>query len=211
MMKKALIVALFVLFVAVISSLVSAAEFGSNSANISNTYLSNKLGSQLLTGYGNRSHQYEYTHIVGTDTVDGVKCIRIIQIRTESSEFHDVCVAQDIFGDIYILKYWEGEASTPVVLGRDDARLLIPKNLKVGDIIFGDKTIVEMGVTVPQLSTGLGPFTNCLKAVETDGDIVYYAPNVGMVKKEFTDGLSGWELKEILNTKNVVVVVPLMD
>jgi hypothetical protein len=109
------------------------------------------------------------------------------------------------------LKYWDGESSTPVVLGKDNAVRLMPKNPQVGDIIFGDKTIVEMGVTVPQLSTGLGPFTNCLKTVETDGDIVYYAPNIGMVKKEYTDGFSGWELKESLITKSRVAVIPLSD
>lgn len=87
----------------------------------------------------------------------------------------------------------------------------MPKNPQVGDIIFGDKTIVDTGVFVTQLSTGLGPFTNCLKTLETDDDILYYAPNIGMVKKEYTDGLSGWELKEILITKSRVAVIPLSD
>jgi hypothetical protein len=122
-----------------------------------------------------------------------------------------VWVARDISGDVYFLKYWDGEDSAPVVLGKDNAVLLMPKNPQIGNIIFGDKTIVDMGVTVSQLSTGLGPFTDCLKTVETDGDIVYYAPNIGMVKKEYTDGFSGWELKEILITKSSVVVIPLSD
>jgi hypothetical protein len=209
-MKKILIVALLILFITITASSVGAVEFGSNSANISNTYLSPKIGAALHTGYGNRSLQYEYTHIVGTDTVDGVKCVRVISLRTESSEFTESWVAQDISGDIYFLKYWDGEDLTPVVLGKDNAKLLIPKNPKVGDIIFGDKTIVEIGVTVPQLSTGLGPFTNCLKAIETDGDICYYAPKIGQVKKEYSDQ-SGWELKEIFYTKNRVVVIPLFD
>jgi len=170
-----------------------------------------KMGTALFyTGYGDNSLQYEYTHTVGIDTVDGVKCVRGISLRTEFSELTEFWVAQDISGDIYFLKYWDGEDSTPVVLGKDNAMLMMLKNPKVGDLIFGDKTIVEMGVTVPQLSTGLGPFTNCLKAVETDDDIVYYAPNVGQVKKEYSDQ-SGWELKEILSTKSRVVVIPLMD
>ena len=211
-MKNVLTVAFLILFSAVISSLVSAAEFGSNSANISNPYLLRGIGtSQFFTGYGSRSLQYDYTHIVGTDTVDGVKCVRVISLRTESSEFSESWVAQDISGDIYFLKYWDGEDSGPVILGKENAVLLLPQNPKVGDMIFGDKRIDEMGVTVPQLSTGLGPFTNCLKTVETDDDIVYYAPNIGMVKKEYTDGFSGWELKEILITKSRVVVIPLSD
>ena len=211
-MKKRLTLAYLILFVAVISSLVSAAEFGSNSAAINNAYLTPKMGTaQFFTGYGTKSLQYEYTHIVGTDTVDGVKCVRVISLRTESSEFSETWVAQDISGDIYYLKYWDGEDSTPVVLGKDNAVKLMPKNPKVGDIIFGDKEIVQMEVTVPQLSTGLGPFTNCLKTVETDDDIVYYAPNIGEVKKEYTDGVSGWELMEIIETKSGVTVIPLFD
>lgn len=100
----------------------SAAEFGSNSADISNPYLPAKLHTDTFyTGYGNRSLQYEYTHIVGTDTVDGVKCVRVISLRTESSEFTESWVARDISGDIYLLKYRDGESSTPVVLGKDNA------------------------------------------------------------------------------------------
>ena len=172
-MKKILTVAFLILFVAVISSLVSAAEFGSNSADISNPYLPRGIGnSQFFIGYGSRSLQYEYTHIVGTDTVDGVKCVRVISLRTESSEFTETWVARDISGDIYLLKYRDGESSTPVVLGKDNAVLLLTKSPKVGDIIFGDKTIVDTGVFVTQLNTGLGPFTNCLKTLETDDDIV---------------------------------------
>jgi hypothetical protein len=210
-MKKILIVALAILFITITASSVGAATFGSNSANISNTYLSPKIGgAQFNTGYGAKSLQYEYTHIVGTDTVDGVKCVRAISLRTESGEFTGTWVAQDISGNVYTLKYWDGDDSTPVVLGKDNAILLMPKNPKVGDIIFGDKTIVETGVTVPQLSTGLGPFSNCIKAIETDGDIVYYAPTIGQVKKEYS-GLDGWELKEILSPKSKVVVIPIID
>ena len=211
-MKKILPVVFSILFVAVISSLVGAAEFGSNSANMSNAYLPAKIGiATFFTGFGDRSLQYEYTHIVGTDTVDGVKCVRVISLRTESSEFTESWVASDISGDIYFLKYWDGESATPVVLGKDNAMQLMPKNPVVGDIIFGDKTIVKMGVTVPQLSTGLGPFSNCIKAMETDDDIVYYAPDIGMVKKENASSFGGWELKEIVNAKGRVTVIPLSD
>jgi hypothetical protein len=212
-MKKILIVALLILFITTTASSAGAVEFGSNSANINHTYMSTQngnLSALFYTGYGNYSLQYEYTHIVGTDTVDGVKCVRVISLRTEFSEFTESWVAQDISGNIYFLKYWDGEDLTPVVLGKDNAELLMPKNPKVGDKIFGDKTIVEIGVTVPQLSTGLGPFANCLKAIETDGDICYYAPNFGQVKKEYSDQ-SGWELKEIFYTKSRVVVIPLSD
>ena len=63
-MKQILAVALLILSVAVISDLVGSAEFGSNSTNISNPYLSAKMGTaQFITGYGSKSHQYEYMRI----------------------------------------------------------------------------------------------------------------------------------------------------
>ena len=75
---------------------------------------------------------------------------------------------------------------------------LRPSNPKVGDTVYGDKTVIEVGVTVPMLSTGLGPFTNCLKTVEPDGDIVYLAPGLGDVKKEYLREVGGYELKEVI-------------
>jgi hypothetical protein len=49
-----------------------------------------------------------------------------------------------------------------------------------------------------------------LKAAEDDGDIVYIAPNIGEVKKEYSNQ-SGWELKEILNPRSRSTIVPLSD
>jgi hypothetical protein len=46
--------------------------------------------------------------------------------------------------------------------------------------------------------------------MEPDGDIVYFAPHVGEVKKEYS-GQSGWELKEVFNTPSRTVVLPLLD
>jgi hypothetical protein len=37
-----------------------------------------------------------------------------------------------------------------------------------------------------------------LKAVETDGDIVYIAPGIGDVKKEYAKEIGGFELKEVI-------------
>ena len=65
------------------------------------------------------------------------------------------------------------------------------------------ETIVATGITVPKLSTGLGPYYNCIKSKLTwvDGDIdyLYYAPGVGQVKAEFNDndGTNGLEVSAI--------------
>jgi hypothetical protein len=68
----------------------------------------------------------------------------------------------------------------------------------------------ESSATINNPCTGLGPFTNCLKIMEPDGDIVYFAPHVGEVKKEYS-GQSGWELKEVFNSPRRTVVLPLAD
>jgi hypothetical protein len=189
-----------------------AADFDERSANINNTFLPAKAGSSILKiGYGDRSLQYGYTNILDTDIVDGVKCVKVINLRTEASEFSELWVAQDVLGAVYLLKYWDGSEPTPVVLGKNNAALFMPKTPKVGDIIMGgDSTVIAIGVTVPELSTGLGPFSNCLKIMEADGDIVYFAPSIGEVKKEYSNQ-SGWELKEIFYPKNKAAVVPLFD
>ena len=53
---------------------------------------------------------------------------------------------------MYVLKFWEGEDPAPVVQGKNGAYLFVSSNSKVGDAIEGDKTLVEVGVTVPDLS-----------------------------------------------------------
>jgi hypothetical protein len=120
-------------------------------------------------------------------------------MRTEKSELSEMWLAQDASGNVYVLKYWDGENPNHTVLGKNGAFLILPVNPKVGDKVFGnDITVVEVGVTVPMLSTGLGPYTNCLKTVEPDGDIVYIAPGLGEVKKEYVKEQGGYELKEVI-------------
>jgi len=211
-MKLKIIVILIFMCNLFITTPTIAAEFGENSANINTTFLPAKVGtSHLKTGYGEKSFQYEYVNILKPDVIDGVKCIKVISIRTEASEFTEAWVAQDVLGSVYVLKYWDGTTPAPVVLGKNNALLFMPKTPKVGDkILGGDDTVIAIGVTVPKLTTGLGPFTNCLKIMEADGDIVYFAPGIGEIKKEYSDQ-SGWELKEIFGSKSRVVVIPLFD
>ena len=198
---KTLQFVLLAVFIA-ITPKIYAAEFGDNSWNLDHYYMNlqvvNVGSSMLSTGYGTKSLIYGSNNILGTDVVDGVKCVRFNSIRNEKAEFSSGWVAQDTTGNIYLLKHWDGENANPIVYGKNKAVMLLPKNPKIGDIIFGDKTVVEVGVTVPMLSTGLGPFTNCLKTVETDGDIVYIAPGIGDVKKEYAKEIGGFELKEVI-------------
>jgi hypothetical protein len=179
-----------------------AVEFGENSWNLDNPYMNMQvvpIGTALIyAGYGTKALIYSSTNILGTDIVDGVKCLRVHTMRTEKAEFSELWFAQDISSNVYVLKYWDGDNPSPVLLGKNGAFLFLPSNPKVGDTVFGDKTVIEVGVTVPMLSTGLGPYTYCLKTVEPDGDIVYIAPGLGDVKKEHHNEIGGFELKEVI-------------
>jgi hypothetical protein len=179
-----------------------AVEFGENSWNLDNPYMNMQvlpIGTALIyTGYGTKALIYSSTNILGTDIVDGVSCVRVNSMRTEKSNFSEAWLSQDMSGNVFVLKNWDGENPTPVVLGKNGAVLFTASNPKVGDTVYGDKTVIEVGVTVPMLSTGLGPYTNCLKTVEPDGDIVYIAPGLGDVKKEYVREQGGYELKEVI-------------
>ena len=205
---------IFVIAIIKMAGLIHAAEFGPNSANISNPYLPAKIGiAYIYAGYGDKIELYQYLDVVGIETVEGVKCVRANSIDNIDNDFASLWIAQDISGDVYILKFWDEENPTPIVIGKDNAVLLMPATPKVGDKIFADdETVLEIGITVPQLSTGLGPFTNCLKTQEEDGDIKYYAPGIGEVKKEYSGvPANGHELKEIIITKSGAAVIPLFD
>jgi len=214
-MKKILIVALLILFIIITASSVGAVEFGSNSANIKNTYLPLKPGmAYLFYGYGSKIEPHAYLDIAGTDIVDGVKCTVVNFCGlVDLVEFVASWVAQDISGNIYVLKEYDSENSTPtIVYGKDNALLVMPKDPKVNDIIFGgDATVVETGVTVSQLNSGIGPFANCIKVMWSDGEISYFAPNIGEVKNGYPGEVDYVELKEIFKTKKNVVVIPLSD
>ena len=208
--KKTILVITILMMV----GLTHAADFGPNSANISNPYLPSQIGiAYIYAGYGNKIELYQYLDVVGTETVDGVKCVRANSIDNIDNDFASLWIAQDTSGDVYILKFWDEENPAPIVIGKDNAVLLMPADPKVGDKISADdETVLEIGITVPQLSTGLGPFTNCLKTQEEDGDIKYYAPGVGEVKKEYLGvPANGYELKEIVITKSGAAVIPLFD
>lgn len=179
-----------------------AVEFGENSCDLDNTYMNMHvvpLGSALIyNGYGTKVSLYSSTNILRIDIVDGVKCVRLHSMRTEKANFSEMWLARDVSSNIYVLKYWDGENSTSVFLGKDGAQLFLPAAPKVGDKVFVDRTVIGVGVTVPVLSSGLGPFTNCLKTVEPDGDIVYIAPGLADVRKDYINEQGGFELQEVI-------------
>ncbi len=70
--------------------------------------------------------------------------------------------------------------------------------------------------TVPQLSTGLGPYSDCIQirrgnAAGTDTDDSWLASGIGVVKEVWNDGgqLNGWERMTTGPTANLIAYYPL--
>lgn len=211
-MKKVLIVLFIIEIISLMVNSLHAAEFGGNSAKIDNTYATLKIGSsKILSGYGNKTGLFVYEHMVGPEIVDGVKCVRAIIVDTVRAFFQSIWFAQDIYGEVYLLQFYDSNNLAPVVFGKNTTVLAMPKNPQVGDNIWGNShTVVDIGVTVPQFSTDLGPFTNCIKTMDVDNNIHYFAPNISRVKTEYPSG-DGIEMREFFYSKGKVVVIPLYD
>ena len=109
-MKTLKIVLVAVAFL-MITNQTYAVEFGENSWNLNNPYMNMQvvpIGTSLIySGYGTKALTYGSTSILGTDIVDGVKCVRVLTMRTEKYNFSEFWFAQDMSGNVYLLKYWE--------------------------------------------------------------------------------------------------------
>jgi hypothetical protein len=184
-----------------------AAEFGPNSAILTHNYFPMKLGDKLThRSYGFSSVIEIYLEAQAVEVIDAVKCLKIY----ESGSSNYYWMAEGIEGNIWLLKEYDSFFNETSIYGKENAKLIYPKALSVGTILWQGlperpiDTVIATGLTVPPLSTGLGPYYNCVKTEVDwgDGDIdyEYYAPDIGMVKTEFDDGggINGFELKEII-------------
>ena len=117
-LKSVLVVAAFLM----ITNQTYAVEFGENSWKLDNPYMNIQavpIGTALISvGYGTKALIYSSTNILGTEIVDGVKCLRVHSMRTEQSNFSEVWLAQDMSGNVYVLKYWDGEETNPRCFGK---------------------------------------------------------------------------------------------
>jgi hypothetical protein len=105
---KVLRIVFVTLIVLMITNLTYAVNFGENSWNLDNSYANMQvvpIGTSLIyTGYGTKSLIYGSTNILGVDIVDGVSCVRVKSMRTEKSNFSKVWLAQDMSGNVFVLK-----------------------------------------------------------------------------------------------------------
>jgi len=192
-------------------------EFGSDSADITNIYMPMQAGDKLTyTGTGTWAGYGRYLEAVGTEVVDTVNCLKVLvkghgndSDPEQDPEWYYDWIAQDTYNVVWLLQEYDAQGDATITYGMDNAVLWMPADPVVGQIFrqIGSEysEIMETGVTVSELSTGLGPYTDCLKVMCTDGgsdvDYSHIAPNVGSVKEEWDNGgeTNGWELKEALS------------
>jgi hypothetical protein len=212
-----LLVLLFALVIC--PSIISAQTFDKISATLTNDYLPMKVGDKLTyNSYGFIDLIYDYYEAISQETVDQVKCLKVKNFNSYFSAIIDYYwLAQDTSGNVWILQYHDGELNDLQYFGRDNAKLAMPSVVNVGSKLWdGTETVVATSVTIPQLSTGLGPFYNCIKSKidygKGDIDYYYYAPDVGEVKIEFNDdgGINGYEISSITHRPSSMPWLPLL-
>ena len=195
-----------------IATLSLAADFGTNSATLTHIYFPMEHGDKLVYRSYGLPFVIEFSmEAIAVEVIDSVECLKISAPDTY------YWMAEGIAGNIWLLKEFDSEFNVTTFYGKENAALIIPKNLSVGAILWqGEEEVIATGITVPVLSTGLGPYYNCVKTIidwgDGDLDYNYYAPDVGNVKFEFNDdgGINGLELKEISIVVKAMPWIPLL-
>jgi hypothetical protein len=183
--------------------------FISNSAILTNSYMPSAFGGLLeYSGTGTWSGYGRYIEVIGEEVFDSVNCLKIL-IKGHGNnanpdldpEWYYLWLAEDTDHYIWALKI-ESSILGSIPLGKAYASLFMPADPEVGQRYYPYGTdyheVLETDAEVPQLGTGLGPYSGCLKVKIVSGadiDIQYSAPGIGVVKAEINNGgVNGWEL-----------------
>jgi len=189
--------------------------FCPDSASITNPFVPiNTVKKLIYAGYGALEGYERYIEVAGTEVIDNVNCAKVLTKGHGNNpdpeldpEWYYSWIAQDTDEVVWVLQRYIAEEDTIEFFGTNNAIVLMPSDPVIGQtynhIESEYSQITDTGVTVPELNTGLGPYTNCIKTMWTDGisdvDFEYHAPNIGHVKIEWDSGITkGWELKEII-------------
>ncbi len=194
--------------------------FDANSADLTNPYMPGIPGGKITyTGTGTWNGYGRYIQGMENEVVDGVNCLKTLvkggwgnDPDPESDpEWYYLWLAQDTDGCIWLLKIYSAVGDNTTTLGKNLAYLWLPADPIPGQIYYQSggtynnyysgfyNKVLETDAMLPQLGTGAGPFTNCLKIEVVRGpdtDIRYLAQGIGIVKEEKNDGgeINGWEL-----------------
>jgi hypothetical protein len=200
---------------------ITSPTFGPNSATLTNNYAPMKVGDKLTyKSYGYPVILYGYDEAINQESIDQIRCLKIKDYSSFSSTAAAYYwLAQDTSGNVWILKYHDVELNDLRYYGRNYAKIFMPSAVNVGSVLWvpdAIETVVATGISVPKLSTGLGPYYNCIKSKLTwmDGDIdyQYYAPGVGPVRHEWNDdaGTNGDEISAITHRPKSMPWLPLL-
>ena len=191
------------------------ARFNSNSDVITNPWLglTNVGDSYSLVGYGDFAGATRSYSLTGTETVMGVKTL-ILRIlghgQNPAVEYYDVRIAQDIQGNLRVLKVTGADYSGDPVSWQADtpenAPIFLPAHPAERQLLslIGSEyhEVIALDQTVPQMSTGAGPYTGCMQYRWGDigsgnMDDSYLCPGTGFVKEvwniEESGSTYGWE------------------
>jgi hypothetical protein len=200
-------------------------DFPANSDMFTNKYFSKfALGASAeLTGYGNESGQWRKYIVSGKTTFNNVKCL-ILREENSDGDYTIFYLAQDSEGNIRCLRafgYLEDIGNFDQDFSSAPA-LVIPQNPYFGQTWpyydGATVTIESLNDLVPQMSTGQGPFPDCLRMRWQDGtdiDYIYWSPTGLPVKWINNDdgGVGGYELNKIelqSRGKKAIPSIPLL-
>ena len=190
--------------------------FPSNSDIFSNQYFSKIVSgaSAEYTGYGGEKGNWRSLKVTGKTTYFGVKCL-IVRYDQSDGDYSVLYLAQDSDRNIMCLRtfgYSEDEgnfdqdfSSSPVIF--------IPQNPHVRQTwTYTDEatfTVESLNDFVPQMSSGQGPFPNCLRTNRQDGSEIYYTywSPAGLPVKflNYKDGgVGGYELNKFIKRLNAM-------
>jgi hypothetical protein len=187
--------------------------FDGNSANLTNTFLAGiPAGTFKYTGTGTWQRYGRYYKAIATETVDTVQCLKVL-IRGHGNhldpdldpEWYYLWLAEDTAHCVWTLQAYNAIEDQTNIFGRAGAYLQMPAAPVAGQIYYPYDAdyheVLETDITVARLSTGYGPFNDCLKIKVVneggaDEDIQYLVPDVGIVKEEKNDDgeSNGWEM-----------------
>ena len=199
----------------------SEATFDANSAVLTNMYLAGTVGGRSnFAGYGNVAGATKYWLAEAVEEIDGVSCLKVrFQGNGNNpnpdldSEAHVGWFAQDTDGNVWALQIYDTENNESFYFGKADAVLWMPAAPVVGQVFrqfLGMTTqVLKTGLNVPQLSTGLGPFTGCIQLLTLEagepgeGNLGYECPGYNTVKEAWVGETqaTGWELQQIIRAE----------
>jgi len=203
---------------------IKSPTFSSKSSTLTNSYIPMKAGNRFTyKSYGYPITIYTYAEAVSNQTIDQVNCLKIKYTDSYSSTASVYYwLAQDLTGNIWVLQYHDVEANDLRYYGINYAKIFMPSAVYIGSALWnpdGIERVEAINVTVPMLSTNLGPYNSCIKSkiinyvnTEEDIDYQYYAPNLGLVKAEFNDdgGTNGMDINAYFTKPQTAPWLPML-